>query len=125
MDRMVCLKFYIVGFIDAEQYVMAFHQITGTSSDAAVYLYNPGSASVTYSLTTPNMLTGGINQLNLILNSNTGASTAVSSSLLLDGSGSDKNRGELGRIILKQDYLPSTFSCERNRNQSIRLHHET
>lgn len=44
------------------------------------------------------MVSGGMKLVNQVLGSNAGTSVSVSSSLLLDGSGSDTNRGNIHDI---------------------------
>jgi hypothetical protein len=93
----------------SEQYVLTFHQISGSSPSAAIFLYNPNSVSVKYNLTTPNLASGGVSYLNQALNSNAGTSVSLSSSLLLDGSGSDTNRGEDIVIFCRLSKAPIQF----------------
>lgn len=100
---------HTVGCGKTEQYVMAFHQIYGSSPSADIFLYNPNSVSVKYNITTPLILLGGMKLVNQVLNSNAGTSVPVLPLLLLDGDGSDANRGNAQEISLRYNCSISHF----------------
>ena len=72
---------------------MAFFQNDAGVGTAIVYVDNPNSFSVTYSLTTPNIASGGLNLVGQLLAANSGASISVGSTFVLDATGTDTNRG--------------------------------
>lgn len=105
--------FFSGGETNAEDYVVAFFKNDAKTGNAVIYLYNPYSSIITYSVTTPLITVGGINVVNRTLPANNSTSVTVSTTFFLDETGADLSRG-IARILLLC-YIINSALCVQQR----------